>query len=210
MKIFTRLVTFYMIIFLFTPLAIGQAAPLTQTVTPEDSARLLLAQLTPEEKVGQLFIVTFKGASADPRSQVYDLIVNRHIGGVVLWAQNDNFLGTDQTLPIALNLNRQLQAARMITPLRWTSPKRLVEIQSVLSSCSFHRHIPGRRQLPIRPDVERAYPLPSQMAIGATWNPTLAQQVGNLVGAQLSSIWFQPLIWAISGCPRMASRRGLR
>ena len=65
MKIFTRLVTFCMIIFLFTPLAIGQAAPLTQTVTPEDSARLLLEQLTPEEKVGQLFIVTFKGASAD-------------------------------------------------------------------------------------------------------------------------------------------------
>ena len=28
-----------------------------------------------------------------------------------MWAQNDNFLGTDQTLPIALNLNRQLQAA---------------------------------------------------------------------------------------------------
>ena len=111
MKTFNRVITLCLIVFLLAPLVAGQAAGLTQTTDPENNARLLLAQLTPEEKVGQLFLVTFNGVSAEPHSQVYDLIVNRHIGGVVVWAQNDNFLASDQTLPIALNLNRQLQAA---------------------------------------------------------------------------------------------------
>ncbi len=194
MKIYTRLITLCLIIFLLSPLAVGQAAPLGQTLTPEDAARLLLAQLTPEEKVGQLFLVTFSGASAEPRSQIYDLIVNRHIGGVVLSAQNDNFLAPDQTLPIALNLNRQLQAAEYYastleqsnsqsgTPLRPKFIPLFIGISQEGDGYPYDQIMSGLT------------PLPSQMAIGATWNPALAEQVGSVVGNELSLLGFNLLI----------------
>jgi beta-N-acetylhexosaminidase len=193
MKTIARLITFCLIIMLLTPLTLGQAAILTQVTTPEESARLLLSQLTPEEKVGQLFLVTFNGASAEPHSQIYDLIVNRHIGGVVLWAQNDNFLATDQTLPIALNLNRQLQAAEYYA--------------STLEQPSSSSGIPYRpRFIPLFIGISQEgdgypydqimsglTPLPSQMALGATWDTSLAQQVGSVVGSELSLLGFNLL-----------------
>ena len=47
-----------------------------------DQAEGLLAQMTPAEKVGQLFLVTFKGTDIDPDSELYDLITNWHVGGL--------------------------------------------------------------------------------------------------------------------------------
>lgn len=73
----------------------------------------MLEKLTPEERAGQLFLVTFTGPEAAMASstgaQIYDLIVNYHVGGVILEALNDNFVGSDQTLVIAQSLTDQLQ-----------------------------------------------------------------------------------------------------
>jgi beta-N-acetylhexosaminidase len=194
MKTLTRLIAFCLIVLLLAPLAVGQAAGLTQTTDPENNARLLLTQLTPEEKVGQLFLVTFNGFSADPHSQVYDLIVNRHIGGVVVWAQNDNFLASDQTLPIALNLNRQLQAAEYYAST-------LEEPNSSSGTTFRPKFVPlfiGISQegdgYPYDQILNGLTPLPSQMAIGATWQPSLAEQVGVVVGSELSSLGYNLLL----------------
>src|ERR1051325_627528 len=54
-------------------------------------AQEVLASMSPEERVGQLFLVTFQGTNTDTTSQIYDLITNHHVGGVVLSAENDNF-----------------------------------------------------------------------------------------------------------------------
>ena len=59
--------------------------------SPSDAALTQLASLTPEEKVGQLFLITFNGADTDPASPIFDLIANYHIGGIVLARDNDNF-----------------------------------------------------------------------------------------------------------------------
>ncbi len=53
-------------------------------------AELILNQMTVEEKVGQLFLVTFQGTDMSPTSQIYDLVVNRHVGGVILSIENNN------------------------------------------------------------------------------------------------------------------------
>ena len=62
-----------------------------QTGTPPPEVLQIVRSMTPEERVGQLFLVTFKGRDTGPNSQIYDLIVNHHIGGAVLLADNDNF-----------------------------------------------------------------------------------------------------------------------
>jgi beta-N-acetylhexosaminidase len=115
----SRIFSLVMLISLFIPLISGQAAPALQTVTPEDRARALLDTLRPEERVGQLFLVSFLGPEAGAGSQtgnkIYDLIVNYHVGGVILSASNDNFVGADQTLIVAYSLIDQLQRDEYIS-----------------------------------------------------------------------------------------------
>ena len=57
-----------------------------------DRAEQLLAQMTPAEKVGQLFLITFDGAEIHENSRIYSLINNYHVGGVVLSASHENFV----------------------------------------------------------------------------------------------------------------------
>ena len=80
-----------------------------QTPIPPPKVQAVLASMTPEERVGQLFLVTFHGTDTSAQSQIYDLIVNHHIGGVVMLADNDNFLGGSDTLSGAHHLIGALQ-----------------------------------------------------------------------------------------------------
>ena len=54
--------------------SIVSALPLQQIGSAEDHAQALLETLTPEEKVGQLFLVTFSGKDVNFETQIYDLI----------------------------------------------------------------------------------------------------------------------------------------
>ena len=77
--------------------------------TPEEQAQTLLSTLTAEERVGQLFLLNFFGTDTTPESEIYDLIVNYHIGGVILRADHDNFIGPDNLLQNTVELIRSLQ-----------------------------------------------------------------------------------------------------
>ena len=79
-----------------------------QTATPPD-IRQLFDSMTPEERVGQLFLVTFTGTDTSQQSQIYDLVANHHIGGVVLSADNDNFVAAPNTVTAAYQLIQNLQ-----------------------------------------------------------------------------------------------------
>src|ERR1041384_8166941 len=68
-----------------------------------------MAAMTAEERVGQLFLVTFQGTDTHDQTQIYDLIVNHHVGGVVLLAGNDNFLPQPDTIAGAHQLIGALQ-----------------------------------------------------------------------------------------------------
>jgi len=85
------------------------AAP-NQEEDAHAKAIALLKQMTPEERVGQLFLVTFNGLSTEQDSNIYDLVVNHHIGGVMLKAANDNFIGPDGTVGAAHSLIQNLQS----------------------------------------------------------------------------------------------------
>jgi beta-N-acetylhexosaminidase len=79
----------------------------TQFQTSE--AQAVLDSMTPEERVGQLFLVTFQGTDPHDQTEIYDLIANHHVGGVVLQAANDNFLPQPDTIDNAHQLIRTLQ-----------------------------------------------------------------------------------------------------
>jgi len=58
-------------------------------------AEMLLQAMSAEEKIGQLFLVTFEGTDIGRESEIYNLITQHHIGGVVLRRDNNNFFSEE-------------------------------------------------------------------------------------------------------------------
>lgn len=156
-----------------------------QTGTPPAQVRQLFEQMTPEERVGQLFLVTFTGTDTGNQSQIYDLTVNHHIGGVVLRADNDNFAPAPNTVGSAIQLVQSLQqlewdSASPATPVPNSTPHAYVPLFIALAQDG--DNAPGDQIL------SGLTPLPSEMAIGATWSPDLANKVGQVMGRELSAL----------------------
>lgn len=159
-----------------------------QTQTPPSKVQAVIASMTPEERVGQLFLVTFRGTSVAPESQIYDLIVNRHVGGVVLLAENDNFLDAPETVSAAHLLVESLQT------LEWEASASSAAAQNSNTYVPLFVGISQNGDgSPYDQILNGMTPLPSEMAIGATWDTGLAGQVGEILGTELSAIGFNLL-----------------
>ena len=172
----------------------GLAAPPKQGASPQTLAAALLETLTPEERVGQLFMVTFSGPAAPSESQIYDLIANYHIGGVVLRSDMDNFLSAPDTDQGLRDLVAGLQQAEVNT----TQATR----QDVISGETYNpNYIPLLVAISQEGDgyptdqlLDGLSPLPSAMALGATWDPSLARRAGEMLGSELSSLGINMLL----------------
>lgn len=142
-----------------------------------------LRKMTPEERVGQLFLVSFTGTDVSPTSQIYDLIANRHVGGVVLMAMNNNFVGENTTQAI-YEMTSALQdiEAKATFAAEGTTPNVYVPLFIGISQ--------EGGGAPNDQILSGLTPLPDQMAIGATWNRALAQGVGETMGKELSALGF--------------------
>ena len=150
--------------------------------------------MTPEERVGQLFLVTFAGTDTGGTSIVYDLIVNQHVGGVVLLASNDNFAMTPDTGSAARDLTRRLQQVEWNSSVRPPSdpltggPVSRAYIPLFIATIQDGDGPPGDQIL------SGIAPLPSAMAIGATWSPELAREVGAITGQEIAGLGFNMLL----------------
>lgn len=175
------------------PLLKGRAASPPQSLAPEEQARNLLEEMTPEERVGQLFLVSFLGTDVSPDSSIYDLIANHHVGGVVLEAKNDNFSDVNNLLAATQELVSALQHAE------WQSAQ-----GDLLDPATLEAFRPT--YVPLFVGISQngdGYPydqiysglteLPSPMAIGATWQPELAERVGFVAGQELAALGFNLL-----------------
>lgn len=170
-------------------LSLTPASISAQTATPPAAVRIILNSMTPEEKVGQLFLVTFNGVDTSNESQIYDLITRHHVGGVVLRAGNDNFSETD-TLTQAHALIEELQQ------LEWNNSANTAT-DPVTGNLVRYVYAPlfiGISQegdgYPTDQILEGLTPLPSEMAIGATWNTEIAKSVGGVRGSEISALGF--------------------
>ena len=189
-RIFTLVVLLELLISSFSPIIQGIAANDTQADIPSLRAELLLEKMTPQEKVGQLFLVAFTGSSVDETTQIYDLIVNYNIGGVMLQNGNDNFSASPDTIKNAHDLISELQT------LEWQKSQSLI-IDPNTNTASSGNYIPlfvGISQegdgYPNDQILSGLTQLPDLMAIGATWQPELSRQVGEVAGLELSQIGF--------------------
>ena len=178
--IFTRLLAALALVSMLS----GLAAPAAVWAQSADPANALLTRLTPEEKVGQLFLVSFSGTDVSDQSQIYDLVANKHIGGVILEAANDNFVAD----------NTPEQAYQLITSLQQVE---LTTVSNQAEPSNSHAYIPlfvGVSQegggAPNDQILSGLTPIPGQMALGATWDRSMAEQAGPVMGRELSALGF--------------------
>ncbi|HEY9528219.1 MAG TPA: glycoside hydrolase family 3 N-terminal domain-containing protein, partial [Anaerolineales bacterium] len=167
------------------PIPVVQA----ETQFQASGAQALLDSMTPEERVGQLFLVTFQGTDTHDQTQIYDLIANHHVGGVVLQAANNNFLPQPDTISSAYQLIRSLQTIESEATTAPPSAPNAPSDQKVYVPLFVGISQEGDG-VPYDQILSGLTPVPSLMAIGATWKTELARQVGAVQGQELSALGF--------------------
>jgi beta-N-acetylhexosaminidase len=171
----------------FCALVLILASPGVLTARAQETSRTeaLMGAMSAEEKVGQLFLVTFEGINLDENSQIFALIAEHHIGGVVLTAENNNFPYED-TAAATREMTQVLQE------IAWEATSQEINIEDTGDTTS-KTYVPlliGLKQqgngYPGDQILSGLTTLPSQMSLGASWDLPLANSVGEALGRELS------------------------
>jgi beta-N-acetylhexosaminidase len=165
MFLLKRLLIVVIITYLLQPFPPAQA----QEPDPVDE---MMSRMSVEDKVGQLFIVPFVGSDANPGSEIWQLVTEYKVGGVVLLAANSNF-------------NNDASAPRQIAELSNTLKTTAFQTNGVPFFVAIDHEGDG---FPYTRISRGASPVPSQMAIGATWDLSKAEAIGQIVGEELSAM----------------------
>jgi beta-N-acetylhexosaminidase len=188
---------FLRLLMLFTILVAlpGRASKVHAEVSYQSSkVQAVMSAMTPEEKIGQLFLVTFQGTNTGTDSQIYDLIANHHIGGVVLQAKNDNFTAEPDTVNGAHQLITSLQSIEAEGSLATPDPNANGQARDSIYVPLFIGISQEGDGTPYDQILSGLTPLPSEMAIGASWDTNMARQVGTVLGSELSAMGFNLLL----------------
>lgn len=137
-----------------------------------------LEGMSPEQKVGQLFLVAFYAAPGleDPLEDAISLIEEQKVGGIVLQRSSQAFV------------NRAGEAL----------PSEIAEITARLQEHALGESGSGVPLFiavdhegdgdPLSHLREGFTALPSQLAIGATWDPSAAETIGRIAGEELAAV----------------------
>lgn len=172
-----------------------------------NEARSLLAQMTPEERVGQLFLVTFIGDTVTNDSDIADLIFNYNVGGVSILSRNDN-IGGSNNAPVQLaELINDLQFLSLNGPLLEEEGNEEEESDVQISPSPSPALESTRIPVPLYiatvhegdgpPHTQILHgltELPNPMAIGATWEPEQGKAIGEIAGKELSALGINLLL----------------
>ncbi len=179
-----------------------------------DEAKKIFNLLTPHERVGQLFMVSFQGKEITAESNIGRLIQQYRIGGVYLSAENENFSNEQDTPTQVLTLTHALQTMAVESPPpaiptnKNSKPLTSTFTSPVPSSKLGEKNpfVGGNTPIPLLIAITHegdGFPytqirnglteIPNEMAIGATWNSKNAEAIGQVVGQELSLLGINTL-----------------
>ncbi len=138
----------------------------------------LLPKLSPEAKVGQLFIAGFQGTEVPPGSDIAALIRDDQIGGVILSTDNGNITNSPDTSVQVAALTARLQNFARTARAADAAP-----FLPLFMALQQDGDGPPNSEI-----LNGLTPAPSYMALGATWNPANPEAIGQIVGEELSAI----------------------
>ena len=159
-----------------------------------DAVTLLMEDMSSTAKVGQLFMVTFPGSEAAADSIITELIRDYHVGGVVLRPENGNIVNEGDTPTQVATLVDQLQqtAWEATRPVTETLAEEEAPPGPFIPLFIAVTH--EGNGMPFTGISNGTTPLPSEMALGATWNPAHAETVGQVVGQELHAMGVNMLL----------------
>ena len=177
-----------------------ESDPQVQAEALAQQADSLLQTMTVPERIGQLFLVTFEGDRAAADSPIADLILNYHVGGVALLSEKDNLTGygvaadtPTQVRDLTGNLQRlallgvsnepnTTDATELgVLPPTVEPPLKTAPIPLFIATSN------AGDSLPVENFLAGYTAIPSNMSLGATWQPAYARRVGEIVGRELAS-----------------------
>lgn len=148
-----------------------------------EPVQVWIEQLSPRERIAQLMIIPVTGRESIDSGTFHDLVVNYGIGGVIIQNSPETepfepvtaatlreFLSSLQAL-VLMPSDNDLTGLPLITAMPLTTADGSV-LRLVQDSSS----------------------LPSPMTMGATWQPTIAAQVGEQIGQEAKSLGINLLI----------------
>ena len=182
------------LVYVVSTLALVASVFSSAAARPEDQAVGLLQSMTPEERVGQLFLVTFTGTNVSPDSPIADLIRSYHVSGVILRSRSGNFVEDPNSALAARTLIAGLQDLEY----RGSLPE---EGADQTGEADLPQYVPlligvgqdgGEHSLAeILPGLSS---MASEMAIGATWDLALARSAGLVLGRELEALGFNLIL----------------
>jgi beta-N-acetylhexosaminidase len=154
----------------------------------EDEIAELVGRMSSAEKVGQLFIVTFPGSEIGQNSAIAELIRDYHVGGVVLDPENGNIINEGDTPTQVAAVVSRLQDTwwESTRPVTGTLPGPFIPLFVAVNQ--------EGNGMPFTSISGGTTQLPSQMALGATWNVSHTATVGHIVGQELSAMGINMLL----------------
>jgi beta-N-acetylhexosaminidase len=160
--------------FLFSLLAPLEPAQAQENL-PNEEILALIENMTAEERVGQLFLLSFDGVEVAEDSDLADFLAAYPVGGVILRADNGNFAAAPETVSALFRLTASLQEEA------WNAAQ---------SSATKRAYVPLLIGISQEDGGALAglSPQPSPMAIGATWDSSLAAQNGDVLGRELAAL----------------------
>lgn len=160
-------------------LAPASAASAQATPPGAEALEARFARMSPAQRVGQIFLVPFDGASVEAGSAAARLIERHQVGGLLLDPGRGNFgNGPDAPAQVA-----GLTAALQERALASGSGLPLLIALPQLGDA-----------FPDSPLYGGMTPLPSPMALGATWRPEHAETIGAIVGEELAAVGLNLLL----------------
>jgi beta-N-acetylhexosaminidase len=179
--------------------------------TQGDAIDQIIAGMTVEERVGQLLLVTFVGNQVAPPSDIAELIQTYRVGGVVLLTANENIRNQGDTPRETTNLISSLQELSLTAPALTTRYPQVLSASPITGTTTSADEpaptIEAVTHIPLFVAVDHegdGYPytrlingftgVPNNLAIGATWSDELAQEIGRIVGEELSAVGVNMLL----------------
>lgn len=185
-------------LFLLTLLVFTVVTPTAAMQTSTQEAASLLEAMSPKERVGQLFLITFNGTNPSTDAAVFDLIRNHHISGVVLSSTNGNFVTGEDSAQSLLRLINRLQQAELDSSILGAEENAGTEEVSSQPPGSYVPLLIGVGHEIHTSSLSASIPAlseqPSQMAIGAAWDVDLAESAGEILGRELRALGVNLLI----------------
>lgn len=185
---------------------------LAQGPVQDADVEQLFAEMTVEERIGQLFLVSFEGDTLTADNDIVDLIADYKVGGVVLLPEFDNFTGygnPHDTPPQLLQLSSDLQGLALLGE----TPEQVIEEPNPAIDGTPQTPVPSPSPSPVglrlplfiamnhegqNKDGQRILggftAVPTNMAVGATWQPDYAREIGRLVGQELETVGVNMLL----------------